>query len=183
MVQGQDNVYHWDVSTSDYCFNELALKRTILLSTKLSSSSCRQNVACSRHYTAKIIASFALSSNYSIVHLRENSESQLVNITQLSLYVCHTSLSASRKYCHKPYLYHRTTTIGHYLYLRITTKGHYLYLRITTIGHYLYLRITTIGYYLYLRITTIGYYLYLGITAIGHYLYPRFTVIGHYLYL
>jgi hypothetical protein len=24
VVQDQDNVYHWDLSTSDYCFNELA---------------------------------------------------------------------------------------------------------------------------------------------------------------
>ena len=103
VVQGHDNVYHWDLSASDYCFNELALKRTFLLSTKLSSSSCRQNVTCSRHYSAKIIANFALSSNHSLVNLRENPESQLVNITQLSLYVCHTSLSASRKYCHTPW--------------------------------------------------------------------------------
>jgi hypothetical protein len=103
VVQGQDNVYHWDISTSDYCLNELALKRTILLSTKLSALSCRQNVTCSRHYSAKIIANFALSSNHSLVHLRENPESQLVNITQLSLYVCHTSLYASRKYCYKPW--------------------------------------------------------------------------------
>jgi hypothetical protein len=85
VVQCQDNVYHWNVSTSDYCFNELALTRTLLLSTNLSSSSSSQNVACSRHYSAKIIANFALSSNHSLVHLRENPESQLVNNTKLSL--------------------------------------------------------------------------------------------------
>ena len=102
VVQCQDNVYHWDLSTSNYCFNELAIKRTILFSTKLSSSSCRQHVTCSRHYSARIIANLALSSNHSLVHLRENPESQLVNNTKLSLKVCHTSLSVSQQCSHRP---------------------------------------------------------------------------------
>ena len=102
VVQCLDNVDHWDLSTSDYCLNELALKRTILLSTNFSSSRCRQNVTCSRHYSAKIIANLALSSNHSLVHLRENPESQLVNNTQLSLKVYHTSLSVSQQCSHRP---------------------------------------------------------------------------------
>ena len=85
VVQCQDNVYHWGIPTSVYCFNELALQRTILLSTKLSSSLSRQNVHYSRHYSATKISNFALSSNHSFIYLRENPESQLVNNTQLSL--------------------------------------------------------------------------------------------------